>query len=115
MNKIKTIIVLVVLILISHIIYINLYPDIREYKVLNFQQRNEYGIGIGNMPLYYVTYIDDNNVRVTQEFYQGNFIRREEEINEPILRFRNGYGNLYIPYNYNMSKLQNIDEVFVVN
>ncbi len=90
-------------------------PDIRDYKVLKFYEIKEFHLGVGGMPHDYVTYIDDNGMEVTEEFYQGNFIRYSSEINEPFLRCKNGYCNLQVPNNYNYSKIQDVNKVYVMN
>jgi hypothetical protein len=112
---VKIAIILIAIIFVWHIIDININPDIRDYKVLKFYEIKEFHLGLGNMPHDYVTYVDDNGMKVTEEFYQGNFMRYDSKINEPILRCRNGYCNLYIPNNYNYSNIQNVNEVYVVN
>lgn len=117
MNRliVKVAIILAVTIFIWYVIDININPDIRDYKVLKFYEVKKFHLGVGNMPHDYVTYIDDGGMKVTEEFYQGNFIRYDSKINEPILRCRNGYYNLYVPNNYNYSDIQNTNEVYVIN
>lgn len=107
-------IVAIIGILALHIIDININPDIRDYKVLKFYEIKEFHLGVGSMPHDYVTYVDDKGMEVTEEFYQGNFIRYNPEINEPFLRCRNGYCNLHIPNNYNYSKIQDVNKVYVM-
>lgn len=103
-------------IFILYLVDINIIsPDIRDYKVLKFYEIKIYHLGVGSIPHDYVTYIDDKGMEVTEEFYQGNFIRYSLEIDEPFLRCKNGYCNLYVPNNYNYSKIQDVNKVYVMN